>query len=104
MAHAATMAITPTKDSRSIAPYPMKRAWLSRRIIFGVVPEEINEWKPLIAPQAMVIKQKGKIFPAKTGPVPSMKRVSGGIKICGRTKRMPTAREKIAPALMNALR
>jgi len=82
----------------------MKRAWLSRRIIFGVVPEEISEWNPLIAPHAIVMKQKGKIFPAKTGPVPSMKRVSGGIKTCGRTNRMPAARVKMAPALMNALR
>jgi len=30
--------------------------------------------KPLIAPHAMVMKQNGKIFPAKTGPLPSMKR------------------------------
>src|SRR5690242_8338535 len=82
----------------------MKRAWLSRRIIFGVVPEEISEWNPLIAPQAMVMKQKGKIFPAKTGPVPSMNLVSGGIKTCGRTIRIPAASEKIATALMNALR
>ena len=82
----------------------MNRAWLSRRIIFGVVPDEINEWNPLIAPHAMVMKQKGKIFPAKTGPVPSMKRVSGGIRTWGRTNRMPAAREKMAPALINALR
>jgi len=42
IAQAAIMAITPTKDSSSIAPYPMNRAWLraesSRR-----VPEEISE-------------------------------------------------------------
>ena len=81
IAQAATMAITPTNDSSNIAPYPMNRAWLSRRIIFGVVPEEISEWNPLMAPHAIVMKQNGKIFPAKTGAVPSMKRVSGGIKI-----------------------
>ena len=45
----------------------------------GVVPLEINEWKPLIAPQAMVINAKGKRLPAKTGPLPSIKRVSAGI-------------------------
>ena len=38
-------------------------------IILGVVPEEISEWKPEIAPQAMVMKQNGKILPAKIGPV-----------------------------------
>ena len=52
----------------------------------------------------MVMKQNGKILPAKTGPLPSMKRVSGGINTCGRTNKIPAASEKIAPALMNALR
>ena len=47
-------------------------------ISLGVVPEEIRAWKPLMAPQAMVMKQNGKTLPAKTGPVPSMKRVRGG--------------------------
>jgi hypothetical protein len=73
-------------------------------IIFGVVPEEISEWNPLIAPHAMVMKQNGKIFPANTGPLPSIKRVSGGINTCGRTSNIPAASENIAPALMNALR
>src|SRR5713101_89075 len=104
IAQAATMAITPTNDSISIAPYPIKRAWLSRRIIFGVVPEEISEWKPLMAPHAMVMKQKGNILPAKIGPVPSIKRVSGGIKICGLTIRMPAASVKNAPALIKAIK
>jgi hypothetical protein len=40
-----------------------------------VVPEAISEWNPEIAPQAMVMKQNGKILPAKIGPVPSTKRV-----------------------------
>ncbi len=51
------------------------RAWLSLVINFGVVPDEIREWNPEMAPQAMVMKQKGKILPAKMGPVPSVKRV-----------------------------
>src|ERR1700675_4694155 len=75
MAQAAIMAITPTNDSISIAPHPKKRGWLSRMIILGVVPDEISEWKPLMAPQAMVMKQNGNILPANTGPLPSMKRV-----------------------------
>ena len=57
-----------------------------------------------MAPHAMVIKQNGKIFPENTGPVPSMKRVSGGISTCGRTNKIPAASEKMAPALMKALR
>ena len=32
------------------------------------MPEEMRAWKPETAPQAMVMKQKGKILPAKTGP------------------------------------
>ena len=43
-----------------------------------MVPEEISAWKPEIAPQAMVMKQNGKILPAKIGPVPSAKRVKAG--------------------------
>ena len=50
------------------------------------------------------MKQNGKIFPAKTGPVPSTKRVSGGMRIAGRTMRIPPARARIAPTLMKALR
>ena len=41
------------------------------------------------APQAIVMKQNGKTLPAKTGPVPSTKRVSAGIWMVGRTSRMP---------------
>ena len=40
---AAIIAITPTNDSISIAPYPMMRASLSRAIILGVVPEATSE-------------------------------------------------------------
>jgi hypothetical protein len=46
---------------------------------FGVVPEATRQWKPLTAPHAIVIKQKGKTGPAKTGPLPSMNRVNAGI-------------------------
>jgi hypothetical protein len=35
------------------------RASVSRSIIFGVVPEEMSAWKPLIAPHAMVMKTNG---------------------------------------------
>ena len=63
------------------------------------MPEEISEWKPEMAPQAMVMKQKGKTLPAKIGPVPSTKRVIAGSSICGRMSTMPTASAKMVPSL-----
>src|SRR5664279_4371343 len=69
--HAAIIAMIATKLSISIDPYPTGKACDSLPIIFGVVPEEISEWNPEMAPQAMVMKQNGKILPAKIGPVPS---------------------------------
>ena len=71
---------------------------------FGVVPEEMRAWNPETAPQAMVMKQNGKMVPAKTGPVPSMKRVRGGMWMAGRTRMMPAARASITPTLMKAER
>src|SRR3954471_18092111 len=53
--HAAMVAITPTKDSAIMAPYPMKRVCASFATSLGVVPEEMSEWNPLIAPHAMVM-------------------------------------------------
>ena len=88
---AAIIAMIATNPSSSIEPYPIGQACHSLEIIFGVVPEEISAWNPEIAPQAMVMKQNGKILPAKIGPVPSTKRVSAGRAICGRTRMMPTA-------------
>ena len=73
------MAMTATSDSAIIAPYPTMRASTSRRISLGVVPLEIREWNPLTAPQAMVMKANGKIFPANTGPLPSTKLVNAGM-------------------------
>ncbi len=62
----------------------------------------MSAWKPEMAPQAMVMKQKGKRAPAKTGPLPSMKRVSAGIWIVGRTSRMPSASASTTPTLTKA--
>ena len=64
----------------------------------------MRAWKPETAPQAMVMKQKGKIVPANTGPVPSTKRVRAGIWMVGRTRKMPAARTRTTPTLMNAER
>ena len=93
-----------TRDSAIIAPYPTMRASVSRRISFGVVPLEISAWKPLIAPQAMVMNAKGKTFPANTGPEPSMKRVSGGMCNTGRSATIPNASRAMVPSFTNVLR
>ena len=74
-----------TNDSASMPPKPMKRMCDSRSIIFGVVPEEISEWKPETEPQAMVMNRNGNNVPENTGPVPSMKRVTCGIASGGAT-------------------
>jgi len=50
------------------------------------------------------MKANGKSRPAKIGPVPSTKRVTGGSSSGGRDSRMPTANATIVPILMKALR
>ena len=45
------------------------RASRSRSSSFGVVPEAMSAWKPLIDPHAIVMKANGKRAPAKIGPV-----------------------------------
>ena len=69
-----------------------------------MVPEATSAWKPLIAPQAMVMKANGKSLPAKTGPVPSMNCVSAGIWSGGRTTRIPSASSRIVPIFMKVER
>src|ERR1035437_416039 len=44
--HAAIIAMMATKLSSSMLPYPTGQACHSLAIIFGVVPDEINEWNP----------------------------------------------------------
>src|SRR6476660_3852447 len=95
---AAIRAMTATKLSSSMEPYPTDSAWRSRASSLGVVPEEMSEWNPETAPQAMVIKQNGKILPAKMGPVPSTKRVKAGSFNSGRSTRMPTASSTTTPS------
>ncbi len=82
----------------------MTRASVSVRIILGVVPLETSAWKPLMAPQAMVMNAKGKSLPANTGPVPSTKRVMAGIRIGGMTTRMPMASSTTVPTFMKVER
>ena len=69
-----------------------------------MVPEATRAWKPLIAPQAMVMNANGKSLPAKTGPVPSTKRVSAGIRSGGSTTRMPIASSRMVPIFMKVER
>jgi hypothetical protein len=45
----------------------MKRASVSPAICLAVVPEETSEWNPLAAPQAMMMKTKGKMDGAPSG-------------------------------------
>ncbi len=68
------------------------------------MPLATSEWNPEIAPQAIVMKQNGKIFPPKIGPLPSANRVSGGICRAGLTTMMPAASAKIVPSLTNVER
>ncbi len=65
-----------------------------------MVPDETSAWKPLIAPQAIVMKQKGNSLPANTGPVPSMKRVTAGSLSGGSTRTMPMASSSTVPIFM----
>ncbi len=47
---------------------------------------------------------KGKSLPAKTGPVPSMNRVTAGIWSGGSTIRIPSASSRIVPIFMKVER
>ncbi len=78
--------------------------WLSRSIIFGVVPDAMSEWKPDTAAHAIVIKQKGNTGPANTGPVPSMNLVRAGIFKCGERMMMATPSSATQPIFMKVLR
>lgn len=79
----------------------MTRTWLSFWIIFGVVPEATSEWKPDSAPHAMVMKTKGNIEPAKTGPSPrAAKSVTAGMCSVGIAMTTPTAIRPMVPTFM----
>ena len=64
----------------------------------------MSEWKPEIAPHAIVMNTNGNSLPANTGPVPSTKRVSAGISSGGSTTMMPIASAPITPIFTKALR
>src|SRR5438034_940917 len=102
---AAIIAITPTNDSISMPPYPMSRASASRAIILGVVPDATSEWKPEIAPHAIVMNANGNSFPANTGPSPSVANgVSAGMRSGGRITRIAIASTRIVVIFRNVER
>ena len=70
----------------------------------GGVPEETMAWKPDMAAQAIVMKQKGNTGPANTGPVPSMNLVSEGIRSRGPRSAIARPRAAIVPIFMKVLR
>ena len=80
------------------------RASLSRSSSLGVVPDATSAWKPLMLPQAIVMKTNGNTLPAKMGPVPSVNRVSAGMCSGGSTITIPIASAAITPIFTNALR
>jgi len=64
-------------------------------IILGVVPEATREWKPEMAPHAIVMNANGNSFPANTGPSPAVANgVNAGMRSGGRMIRIaaPSAR------------
>ena len=63
------------------------------------MPLEISEWKPEIAPQAIVMKQNGKILPAEDRARAVENCVTAGSWTSGRTDRMPPASRTTVPSL-----
>ena len=55
-----------------------------------------------MAPHAMVTNTNGNSLPEKTGPVPSMNFVTGGISMSGITTRIPTPSASTTPIFTNA--
>ncbi len=67
-----------------------------------MVPDEISEWKPESAPQAMVMNRNGNSEPANTGPVPlAANDDTAGASMTGRAITMPTASNAMVPTFMN---
>ena len=76
----------------------------SRASNLGVTPLAISEWKPEMAAQAIVIKQKGNTGPANTGPVPSINFVTDGIFSIGASITTAIASAATVPIFMKVLR
>ena len=76
----------------------------SRASSFGVVPEEISEWNPLTAPQAMVMQTKGNTGPGTTKPLPSMNCVTPACAAAARAMTMKIPSTATVPSFMKVLR
>ena len=63
----------------------------------GLMLLMLGGFSPLMAPQAMVMKRKGKSPPAQTGPLPATNCVSAGMRSGGAMMTMPMASAAIAP-------
>src|ERR1039458_9411398 len=74
-------------------------ASVSLSSILDVVPEDTSEWKPEMAPQAMVTKRNGNSLPLMMGPPPWMNWVNAGKRKSGWTMKTPTMRMAIVPSL-----
>ena len=69
-----------------------------------VVPDATSAWKPEMAPQAMVMKQKGNSGPGMIGPPPLTYSVMAGSCSTGLTITMPSTSSVMVPIFMNELR
>ena len=96
---AAISASKPTSDSQTMAPYPMKRASVSLSSILGVVPDDTSEWKPEMAPQAIVTNRNGNSLPLMIGPPPPTNCVKAGKRMSGCTTKTPTISTAMVPSL-----
>ena len=76
----------------------------SLSIIFGVVPDAISEWKPEIAPHAIVMNANGNTGPGTIGPPPPTNCEKAGSRSGGFTMTTPTTSSAMVPIFMNELR
>ena len=73
-------------------------------IIFGVVPDDTSEWKPEMAPQAIVMNRNGNRGPGMIGPPPAMNPVTAGMCRSGARMITPIASSPMTPSFMNVER
>ena len=72
--------------------------------IFDVVPVDTSEWKPEMAPQAIVMKTNGNNGPGMIGPPPAVKEENAGALSSGFTIITPMMRNATVPIFMKVLR
>src|ERR1700694_4169696 len=82
----------------------MARMSVSLSTILDVVPVEMREWNPEMAPHAMVMNTNGNSGPGMIGPPPFTKDENAGACSVGLTMTTPIARKAMVPIFMNVLR